>query len=94
MSEAKSICVTCIVLVLLGIAVFAFYQLCMPVFIILTALFAAVGVLTSACAFCLWLGDAGESGKRTPAPAEAEPEETTEGEPVDWDYTKEGGWVR
>lgn len=70
MNETKSICVTCLVLVLLGVAAFAFYRLCMPAFIVMAAIFAAVGVLTAAFAFCLWLEDTGCAPEEAAPPAD------------------------
>lgn len=55
MSKSKSMVVTCIVAVLLGIATFAAYRLCMPVFVILTAVFSGIGFLSAANLFCSWL---------------------------------------
>lgn len=55
MSKSKSMAVTIIVAVLLGIAAFAAYRLCMPAFIILTAMFSGIGFLSAASFFCTWL---------------------------------------
>lgn len=55
MSKTKSVTVTAIVCVLLGVATFAAYRLAMPVFIILTAAFGGIGFLSSASFFCAWL---------------------------------------
>ena len=55
MSKTKSMVVTVIVAVLLGVAAFAAYRLWMPAFIILTATFSGIGFLSAASFFCTWL---------------------------------------
>lgn len=55
MSKKKSVAVTVIVCVLLGVAAFAAYRLATPVFVILTAVFSGVGFLSAASFFCTWL---------------------------------------
>lgn len=55
MNNTKATIVTALVTVLLGIAAFAAYRLCMPAFIILTAIFAGIGFLSAASFFCAWL---------------------------------------
>ena len=69
MSTTKSTIVTVIVTVLLGIAAYGAYRLCMPAFIILTAAFAAIGLLASAMVFCAWLSEADEVGQEENTPA-------------------------
>ena len=72
MSNIKATIVTVLVTVLLGIAAFAAYRLCMPAFIVMAAIFAAVGVLTTAFAFCLWLEDTGCAPEEAAPPADIE----------------------
>ena len=55
MSKRKSMGVTCLVAALLGVATFSAYRLCMPAFIVLTAMFSAIGFLAAASLFCAWL---------------------------------------
>lgn len=62
MSKSKSMVVTIIVAILLGIAAFAAYRLAMPVFIILAAVFSGIGFLSAASFFCTWLE---QESKRT-----------------------------
>jgi len=62
MSKTKSMWVTIIVAVLLGIVVFAAYRLWMPAFIVLTAVFSGIGFLSAASFFCTWLE---QESKRT-----------------------------
>lgn len=62
MSKTKSMWVTVIVAVLLGIVVFAAYRLWMPAFIVLTAVFSGIGFLSAASYFCTWLE---QESKRT-----------------------------
>lgn len=69
MSTTKSTIVTVIVTVLLGIAAFAAYRLCMPAFIILAAAFATIGLLAAVTVFYAWLSQADEGGREEDAPA-------------------------
>lgn len=55
MSKTKSVTVTVIVCVLLGVATFAAYRLAMPAFIIIASVFSGIGFLSSASFFCHWL---------------------------------------
>ena len=55
MSKTKSVIVTVIVCVLLGIAAFAAYRLWAPAFVIMTATFSGIGFLSAASYFCTWL---------------------------------------
>lgn len=55
MNNTKATIVTVLVAVLLGVAAYAAYRLCMPAFVIMTAVFAGVGFLSAASFFCCWL---------------------------------------
>ena len=55
MSKQKSVFVTAIVAVMLGIIVFAAYRLLMPAFVIIVGALAGVGFGAGATAFCRWL---------------------------------------
>ena len=55
MNTTKSTIVTALVAVLFGVAAYAAYRLCMPAFIVMTAVFAALGFLFAASLFAFWL---------------------------------------
>lgn len=55
MSKKKSVAVTCIVAVLLGVTTFAAYRMYTTAFIVLVSAFSAIGFLAAASFFCAWL---------------------------------------
>lgn len=55
MSKKKSVFVTAIVAVMLGIIVFAAYKLLFPAFVVIVGALAGVGFGAGATAFCRWL---------------------------------------
>lgn len=55
MSKRKSVIVTVIVAVMLGIIVFAAYKLLFPAFVVIVGALSGVGFIAGARAFCRWL---------------------------------------
>ena len=55
MSKQKSVFVTAIVAVMLGIIVFAAYKLLFPAFVVIVGALSGVGFIAGATAFCRWL---------------------------------------
>lgn len=55
MSKSKSVFVTAIVAVMLGIITFAAYKLLFPAFVIITAALSGLGFVAGARVFCRWL---------------------------------------
>ena len=55
MSMKKSVFVTALLAVMLGIIVFAAYKLLLPAFVAIVGALASLGFVTGAWAFCRWL---------------------------------------
>lgn len=55
MSMKKSVFVTALLAVMLGIIVFAAYRLLFPAFVAIVGALASLGFVTGALAFCRWL---------------------------------------
>lgn len=55
MSKQKSVFVTAVVAVMLGVIVFAAYMLLLPAFVIIVGALAGWGFICGARAFCEWL---------------------------------------
>ena len=70
MKKTKSICVTALVMLMLAVIALAAYRLAMPVFIVLTAVFAGTGFAGSGVWFYWWLSCPSEEEEEELPPPE------------------------
>lgn len=79
MSKLKSVTVTSIVAVMLGIIVFAAYRLLFPAFVVIVGILSGGGFIAGFKVFCSWLEQESLKEEEAVEPPKVEP-------PSEWDY--------
>lgn len=91
MSKQKSVFVTAIVAVMLGIIVFAAYKLLFPAFVVIVGALSGVGFIAGATAFCRWLEAEREPELTKLTPVVVEPVESFDYESIREEVRAEDG---
>ncbi len=91
MSKQKSVFVTAIVAVMLGIIVFAAYKLLFPAFVVIVGALSGVGFIAGATAFCRWLEAEREPELPKLTPVVVEPVESFDYESIREEVRAEDG---
>lgn len=91
MSKQKSVFVTAIVAVMLGIIVFAAYKLLFPAFVVIVGALSGVGFIAGARVFCRWLEAEREPELTKLTPVMVEPVESFDYESIREEVRAEDG---